>query len=256
MEVVEIDAASNNGVDQVRELIETLHYSTKGHRVVILDEVHMLSRSAFNALLKTLEEPPPNTTLILVTTERQKILSTVRSRCQICDFQEPDTDELKNLFADVMQAEGIDFDDQVPFSIALKARGSVRDGLSHIQTLLSEDYVEDNTDAYFALVAAIYAGDFTTSLSITEGLLKSDSPTVIVGQLQSWFHQCSLESYGMLTDIHSYFENHNFDVPLLMRLFDTSLEIYRDLSNAPNSAIALKMGLYKLSDIVLEETRL
>lgn len=83
MNVLEIDAASHTGVDNVREIIENLRYNTRGHKVVILDEAHMLSKNAFNALLKTLEEPPPGVTFILVTTEPHKLIPTVRSRCPI-----------------------------------------------------------------------------------------------------------------------------------------------------------------------------
>ena len=121
MNVIEIDAASNTGVDNVREIIENLRYNTRGHKVVILDEAHMLSKNAFNALLKTLEEPPPGVTFILVTTEPHKLIPTVRSRCQIYEFLEVGLQALYSYYTDIAQKESLNITPDQLHGVALRA---------------------------------------------------------------------------------------------------------------------------------------
>ena len=132
MNVVEIDAASNNGVDNVRDIIEQVSYSpTEGkYKVFIIDEVHMLSTAAFNALLKTLEEPPSYVIFILATTEVNKIPITVLSRCQEYDFHRVDIETLKARMRELLDIEGAKVDDEALSYIAKTADGSVRDSLS------------------------------------------------------------------------------------------------------------------------------
>jgi len=109
VDVIEIDAASNNGVDNVRDIREEVRYKpTEGkYRVYIIDEVHMLTLPAFNALLKTLEEPPEHVIFILATTEAQKIPVTIRSRCQRYDFRRLSLEEIKKQLSDILAAEGV-----------------------------------------------------------------------------------------------------------------------------------------------------
>lgn len=132
MNVVEIDAASNNGVDNVRDIIEQVSYSpTEGRfKVYIIDEVHMLSTAAFNALLKTLEEPPSYVIFILATTEVNKIPITVLSRCQEYDFHRVDIHTLKSRMKELLEIEGAKVTDEALSYIAKAADGSVRDSLS------------------------------------------------------------------------------------------------------------------------------
>ena len=139
MNVIEIDAASNNGVDNIREIVEEVRYSpTEGrYKVYIIDEVHMLSPGAFNALLKTLEEPPEYVVFILATTEAHKIPVTIMSRCQRYDFKripaELITDHLKQLTV----AEGVAVEDKALRYIAGKADGAFRDGISPLMLGMS-----------------------------------------------------------------------------------------------------------------------
>lgn len=132
MNVIEIDAASNNGVDNVREIIEEVQYSpTEGkYKVYIIDEVHMLSTGAFNALLKTLEEPPSYVMFILATTEAHKIPITILSRCQRYDFKRISIDTIAGRLAQLMEAEGIEAEEKALRYVAKAADGSMRDGLS------------------------------------------------------------------------------------------------------------------------------
>jgi DNA polymerase III subunit gamma/tau len=132
IDVVEMDAASNTGVDDVREIIEAVRYSAVSarYKVYIIDEVHMLSKNAFNALLKTLEEPPPHVKFLFATTEVQKVPVTVLSRCQRFDLRRISAEMLAGHFANVAKAEGIEAEDEAITLIARAAEGSARDGLS------------------------------------------------------------------------------------------------------------------------------
>ncbi len=132
MNVIEIDAASNNGVDNIREIVDEVRYSpTEGRfKVYIIDEVHMLSAGAFNALLKTLEEPPSYVIFILATTEAHKIPITILSRCQRYDFKRITVDTIAARLADLIQQEGVEAEEKAIRYIARMADGSMRDALS------------------------------------------------------------------------------------------------------------------------------
>jgi len=131
-DLLEIDAASNTGVDDVRELIENAQYlpSRGNYKVYLIDEVHMLSRAAFNALLKTLEEPPEHVKFLLATTDPQKLPVTVLSRCLQFNLKRLDEGQISAQMQKIMQAEGIAFDRQALMQLAHAADGSLRDGLS------------------------------------------------------------------------------------------------------------------------------
>lgn len=132
MNVIEIDAASNNGVDNIREIVDEISYSpAEGkYKVYIIDEVHMLSIGAFNALLKTLEEPPSYVIFILATTEVHKIPITILSRCQRYDFRRIDIDTIAGRMRELLEKEGVQIEDKAIRYIAKMADGSMRDGLS------------------------------------------------------------------------------------------------------------------------------
>jgi len=248
MNVIEIDAASHTGVDNVREIIENLRYNTRGHKVVILDEAHMLSKNAFNALLKTLEEPPPGVTFILVTTEPHKLIPTVRSRCQIYEFLEVGLQALYSYYTDIAQKESLNITPDQLHGVALRANGSVRDGLSILQKSLSGETEEDNSKEYFNLVGAIYSQDVTTALGIVSGLRKAEDARVIIQTLEKWFYWCSMETFGMRTPVREYFGEQElvFDLTHLQKLFDHCLDVERSFSATPNSKTVLDMGIIKL----------
>jgi DNA polymerase III subunit gamma/tau len=139
IDVIEIDAASNTGVDNIRELIENSQYRPAHSRfkVYIIDEVHMLSKSAFNALLKTLEEPPNHVKFILATTEPEKVLPTIHSRCQRYDFRNIPTREIAGHLRSICQQEKIKAEDDALLLVAKSGAGSMRDALSLLDRLLS-----------------------------------------------------------------------------------------------------------------------
>jgi DNA polymerase III subunit gamma/tau len=157
LDVMEIDGASNNSVDDIRELRENIGYTSMGgrYRVVVIDEVHMLTKNAFNALLKTLEEPPQNVIFILATTEPTKIPSTIHSRCQRYDFRRVGADKIAAHLAKICEAEGVKFDKSALSVIARKADGSVRDSLSLLDQACSfcgENLAEKEVRAVLGLV--------------------------------------------------------------------------------------------------------
>ncbi|MGL4541228.1 MAG: DNA polymerase III subunit gamma/tau, partial [Polymorphobacter sp.] len=132
IDVIEMDAASNTGVDDVREIIEAVRYATVSARfkIYIIDEVHMLSKNAFNALLKTLEEPPPHVKFIFATTEVQKVPVTILSRCQRFDLRRIPAEMLADHFSRIAVLENVTAEPEALALIARAAEGSVRDGLS------------------------------------------------------------------------------------------------------------------------------
>jgi DNA polymerase-3 subunit gamma/tau len=138
-DVMEIDGASNNGVDDIRELRDNIGYSamTGRYRVIVIDEVHMLTKPAFNALLKTLEEPPQNVIFILATTEPHKIPATIHSRCQRYDFRRVSAEQLAAHLAKICENEQVSFDKSALMLVARKAEGSVRDSLSLLDQVCS-----------------------------------------------------------------------------------------------------------------------
>ena len=132
IDLLEIDAASNTGVDNVRELIESAQYmpSRGKYKVYLIDEVHMLSKSAFNALLKTLEEPPEHVKFLFATTDPEKLLVTVLSRCLQFNLKRLDVEQIRGQITKILAAEGIEADDDAVRQLANAADGSLRDGLS------------------------------------------------------------------------------------------------------------------------------
>ena len=139
LDVIEMDAASNNSVDDIRELRERVAFAPVSgrHKVYILDEAHMLSTQAWNAFLKTLEEPPPNTIFVLCTTEAQKVLPTVVDRCHRFDFARPSAEQVSEVLRRVADAEGIELPAPARALIARKATGSFRDALGNLEQLVT-----------------------------------------------------------------------------------------------------------------------
>ncbi len=179
--VIEIDAASYTGVDNVRDIIEDIKYppAVGNYKVYIIDEVHMFSNSAFNALLKTLEEPPEYVVFILATTDPQKLPVTVLSRCQRFDFHRIGKQDMLDVLKKDMQSEGVDIEDDALEYITSLSDGAMRDALSVLDQCISfyygqtitADMVREVTgsadnDAFFNIVEAITQNDSTAALSI------------------------------------------------------------------------------------------
>jgi DNA polymerase-3 subunit gamma/tau len=139
LDVIEIDGASTNGVEHIRELRQNAIYrpARSRYKIYIIDEIHMLSNSAFNALLKILEEPPEHVKFIFATTEPNKVIATIQSRCQRFDFANISSKDIAGHLASLLKLEKIEFDDDLVLSVAKMANGSMRDGLSLLDRLIS-----------------------------------------------------------------------------------------------------------------------
>ena len=176
MNVVEIDAASNNGVENIRDIREQVQYPpTEGrYRVYIIDEVHMLSIGAFNALLKTLEEPPSYVIFILATTEVHKIPITILSRCQRYDFKRISLETIANRLRELTQAEQIQVEDKALLYVAKAADGSLRDALSLLDQCVAFHYGKVLTyDNALEVLGAVDSGVFSQMFgAIVEGRTK------------------------------------------------------------------------------------
>ncbi len=186
LDVIEIDGASNRGIDEVRGLRENVKFApAHGHyKLYIIDEVHMLTQEAFNALLKTLEEPPPHVKFIFATTSPNKVLATVLSRCQRFDFRRISTADIVSKLKEVARSESVDVDDETLFSIARQVDGSLRDAesildqlntfcdgkikkddIAHILGTVSEDLLED-------FVRLIIEGETAKALEFIDRLVR------------------------------------------------------------------------------------
>jgi len=177
--IFELDAASNNSVDDIRQLNEQVRIPPQvgTHKVYIIDEVHMLSSAAFNAFLKTLEEPPKHVIFILATTEKHKIIPTILSRCQIYDFKRIGIDDLKKSLAKIADQLGIPYQDEALQLIAVKADGAMRDALSIFDRMVS--FTQKNlttTD----VAANLNILDSETYFQFTDLILQKDIPSLLV----------------------------------------------------------------------------
>ena len=203
--IYELDAASNNSVDDIRNLIEQVRYPPQSgkFKVYIIDEVHMLSNAAFNAFLKTLEEPPSYAIFILATTEKNKVIPTILSRCQIYDFNRIEIPDIKNKLSEILKSEKISFEDEALHLIARKADGALRDALSTldlIKTFIKEPIIklEDVTnnlnildsDYLFKISSYINVGDVTKSIMLHNEIIRN-----------------GFESINLLSGLTNHFKN-------------------------------------------------
>ncbi|MDO5654540.1 MAG: DNA polymerase III subunit gamma/tau [Flavobacteriaceae bacterium] len=183
--IFELDAASNNSVDDIRNLIDQVRFPPQvgKYKVYIIDEVHMLSTQAFNAFLKTLEEPPAHAIFILATTEKHKIIPTILSRCQIYDFKRIQIPEIKAHLAKIAEKENVAFEDDALHLIAQKADGALRDALSIFDRLatfgegkltlesVSETLNVLDYDAYFQITDACLENDIPKALQLLNQII-------------------------------------------------------------------------------------
>lgn len=186
-DIFEIDAASNNSVDNIRELIEQVHLVPKKgkYKIYIIDEAHMLSQAAFNAFLKTLEEPPLHVKFILATTEKHKIPYTIISRCQIYEFHRISVENIKLKLKEISYKENLKIEEDALFIIAKRSEGSLRDALSILDqilcynegSLITKEFVLDklgiiSNEYYFSIVNNIINNDISNILIIFDSILK------------------------------------------------------------------------------------
>jgi DNA polymerase III subunit gamma/tau len=179
LNVYELDAASNNSVDDIRNLIDQVRIAPQlgNYKIYIIDEVHMLSASAFNAFLKTLEEPPKHAIFILATTEKHKIIPTILSRCQIFDFSRIKIRDMADHLASIALKEGITADAEALHLIAQKADGALRDALSIFDQIVT---FTGNNLTYKSVIDNLNILDYDYYFRIVEGAQKEDIPSTLL----------------------------------------------------------------------------
>ncbi|GBC99039.1 DNA polymerase III subunit tau [bacterium HR17] len=269
MDVLEIDAASHTGVEAVREvIIDRVAFlpAALRYRVYIIDEVHMLSTASFNALLKTLEEPPPQVVFVLATTDPHKVPATVRSRCLRFDFRPVPAHEIAQRLAFVLEQEGWQgrYDPAALTLIARAARGALRDALTMLEQAMN--FAEDRltvelvsallgvTDDEFLarIVAALHANEVPTLWRLVAEAVESGRDLhQLVHDLAAYLRGLLQARVGALTDDEtSDFVRQQaplFDEAQLMRLVRAAWELERDLRLASDSQLALEIGLLHLA---------
>ena len=282
MNVVEIDAASNNGVDNIREIRDEVMYSpTEGKKkVYIIDEVHMLSIGAFNALLKTLEEPPEYVIFILATTEASKIPITILSRCQRYDFHRISIDTISGRLSQLMEYENIRVEDKALRYVAKAADGSMRDALSLIdqcvafhlgQDELTYENVLDvlgavDTTVFADTLKAVVSGDVSACLHIVEDVVMqgrdlSQFTSDFVWYLRNLLLVASTKDISSLEDVIDVSADNLKQLAEDAKLADTEtlmryIRVMSDLSNelklATQKRIKLEVSLIKLCKPAME----
>lgn len=180
IDVIEMDAASNRSVDDVRELRERVAYAPAGGhwKVYILDEAHMLTKEAWNAFLKTLEEPPPSTVFVLATTEAHKVMPTIADRCQRFDFQRPSLEQISEVLGRVATAEGIEVEEGATAMIARSASGSFRDALGTLDQLVAFGGERVSLEAVLELLGA---ADAELLFEAVDAVAAEDPKGVLLG---------------------------------------------------------------------------
>ena len=272
VDVIEMDAASNTGVDNIREIIEGARYAplSARYKIYIIDEVHMLSKGAFNALLKLLEEPPERVKFIFATTEIRKVPVTILSRCQRFDLKRIDTATLADYFKEICKKENVTFEDTAITLIAKAADGSVRDGLSlldqaiaHGNGSVTQDQVREmiglaDKGALFDLYELLMKGDMPAVLKTTENLynLGTDPLTLTndLLDLTHWLTQIKITPDVLNDDILSEQEKtrgkqlaDNLSVSTLSRTWQMLLKGNSEVKFSESPIKALEMLLVRLA---------
>jgi DNA polymerase-3 subunit gamma/tau len=273
IDVIEMDAASHTGVDDVREIIEAVRYAAVSarYKIYIIDEVHMLTRNAFNALLKTLEEPPPHVKFLFATTEVEKLPVTVLSRCQRFDLRRIPTELLETHFAGICRAEGVEADEEALALIAGAAEGSVRDGLSILDQAIAHADLDEggkvtaervrdmlglaDKGAQRRLFAALLGGD---AAALIDGVEKQYAlgvePLALVRSLMDFAHRATVAQVGRSgAEAPTAEERQAIEAwagrlspGQLHRLWQLLLKGHDEVRTAPDPLVAAQMALLRV----------
>ncbi len=279
LDVIEMDAASRTGVDDIREVIESSRYKavTGRYKIFIIDEVHMLSKSAFNALLKTLEEPPPHVKFIFATTELRKIPETILSRCMRFDLKRIDPLLLINHLKLIAGKEGYDVEEEGLAFLARAADGSLRDALSLLdQAIALSGKVENDSSSrlitsfiirsmlglsdrgrLFTLLSFLFKGNIEESLKITQEMIRDGGDPVVIMQdildLVYWLTCLKIvpglqnnTAWPAVDRAQGMEIVSALNVPLLTRAWQVLLKGFEEVSHSPSPAQAMDMVLIRL----------
>jgi len=270
IDVLEMDAASNTGVDDVREIIDGANYRPVSARfkIYIIDEVHMLSRNAFNALLKTLEEPPDNVKFIFATTEIRKVPVTILSRCQRFDLRRVPQEMMTNHLAGIAEKEGIKAEQGALAQIARASEGSVRDALSLLDqaAAMGADKIDEaaiidmlgqaETSQIMAILDACFAGKTAEAVDLFSAADAggAEAETMLADMLDI-LHQASLIAAGATPadlpedQLNELRKIADMGIAKLGRAWQLMLNGHRELKDAPNPKAAAQMVLIRLAHL-------
>lgn len=276
-DVIEIDAASNNGVDEIRDIRDKVKYAPSAvrYKVYIIDEVHMLSIGAFNALLKTLEEPPSHVIFILATTEPHKIPATIISRCQRFDFKRISSQALVKRMKIVMDSQEIPYDEEALFLIAQASEGGMRDSLSILDQVISYSDGHVKLDDVLAVTGSVTQGflskiatafiekDVVTALTSVQSIIdEGKDPVRFIGDLIYYFRDLllykmspNLEEVLARVTIDQSFEEiaEKAKVSWIYGVIETLSQNQQEMRFTNNPRIFLELALVKIVEDYEEE---
>lgn len=270
LDLVEIDAASNRGIDQIRELKEKIEFSpTEGkYKVYIIDEVHMLTNEAFNALLKTLEEPPAHVIFILATTDVHKLPATILSRCQRYDFRLGSDKEIESLIKDIVKKEGYEFEQEALQILVSSASGSYRDALSLVDVVISGQMKSEDPQLVTTIEVQQILGipDSTMISELLTTLLSGDQKSAfsLIKEMESKgvnLQQFTASVLEVLREILIQKITGDFDETKyayakdlsqreIIKLISVFLSTSNNLKNSKNQSLLLEMLIVEIPDIL------
>lgn len=251
LNVYELDAASNNSVDDIRSLIDQVRIAPQlgQYKVYIIDEVHMLSTAAFNAFLKTLEEPPKHAIFILATTEKHKIIPTILSRCQIFDFSRIKVKDIADHLAFIATQEGISADSEALHLIAQKADGALRDALSIFDQLVT---FSGTTLTYKQVIENLNILDYDYYFRIVETADKADIPSGLL--LLNDVYEKGFDGHHFIIGLANHYRNllvcKDVRTAQLLEVGEAVQQRYIDQANAIDHYLILRaLGILSKTDV-------
>ncbi len=276
MDVIEIDAATNRGVEGAEDLIAQVHYAPVSgkYKIFIIDEVHMLTATAFNALLKTFEEPPENVIFILATTEPHKVLETIVSRCQRFDFRRITVDDITKRLREISDIENIKITDDALFCIAKNVSGGLRDSLALLDQVsilgakeeITKDTIEEllgkvTFDRLIKLLDLIIEGDIEKSLELIDDIyLKGSEPRNLCENFMEFLRNIiitlsakepqNVTKFSALTkeDIQTIVAK-NYDKNLVSDILNTAIEYFKEVKFATNPYLWVELMVIEAARI-------
>ncbi|HAR19458.1 MAG TPA: DNA polymerase III subunit gamma/tau [Cytophagales bacterium] len=249
LNIHELDAASNNSVDDIRNLVEQVRYAPQSgkYKIYIIDEVHMLSQSAFNAFLKTLEEPPAYAIFILATTEKHKIIPTILSRCQIFDFNRIQIKDITQHLVGIAEKEAIQYELEALHLIAQKADGALRDALSIFDLIVT--YSLGHAITYQATIDNLHVLDYEYYFKITDAMLQEQSNQLLL--LFDEILSKGFDGHNFIVGLCEHFRNllvcKDESTLKLLEVSDSAKQKYREQGN--QASISFLMSALSIGNI-------
>jgi len=241
LNIFELDAASNNSVEDIRNLIDQVRYPPQfgKYKVYIIDEVHMLSNAAFNAFLKTLEEPPSYAIFILATTEKHKVIPTILSRCQIFDFNRIQVSDIAKQLKKIADREGIKAEEEALHLIAHKADGALRDGLSIFDLMVT--FSSANSVTFKSVIDNLHILDYDYYFRVVDGLLAENhsQPLLLLDEILRKGFDGQNFIVGLSEHIRNLLVAQDTRTVQLMEVPDSTRKKYAEQSQATTSSLLL-----------------